>query len=242
MADDLFQQLDPTDVIEIDHTKDYLPELVGEGKKYKDNETLAKAAVHKDAFIEQLKRENAETRRALSERINMEQFLDKIEAARKTTPSEPGTPLVEQDGSKSAVTSEDIEALLERRETDRARKANLVAVEDKLKGTLGPDYKRRVQEKALALKVDTTWLTDVAARNPDAFYELMGLNQTTEQSGYTPPPRSSVTAPSVSNQKNYAYYNKMRQEKGEGWYFSVPVQQERWKALQELGEDAFYKK
>lgn len=242
MADDLFQQIDPEDEIQTPDVK--YEDLVGEGKKYVDNDTVAKALVHKDSFIEQLKRENAEARKALQERINMEQFLAKLEAAKAPTPKEPPTPGdTSQEKPASAVTHDDIARMLEEREAKSKREANLRTVEDKLRETLGSDYKRRVQEKALALKVDTKWLTDVASRNPDAFYELMGLNRQQPADGFSPPPRSALTAPpSQSNKKDYAYWQKVLREKGEGHYFSIPVQQERWKALQEMGEQAFYGK
>lgn len=245
MADDLFQQIDgDIETPEVDQTKEYLPELVGEGKKYKTQEDLAKAAVHKDAFIEQLKRENAEARQALQERINMEQFLERVEAAKPPkSPSDPVTTPGERDQQDSAVTPEDIERILEDRETKKKRAANLQEVEKRLKETFGTGWKQKVQEKATALETSTTWLTDVAARNPKAFFDLLGVGQTQQKDTFSPPPRSSVTqAPSSSNSKNYAYFQEQRRQKGDAWYFSVPVRQEIWKELTAQGEENFYKR
>lgn len=245
MADDLFQQIDADETPVVDQTKEYYPELVGEGKKYATQEDLAKAAVHKDMFIEQLKRENAEARQTISERINMEQFLAKIEAAKTAEASPNGleTSSNERDDKASAVTPETIEKILEARETKQKRDANLKAVESRLKETFGAQWQQRVREKALALNTSTQWLTDVAARNPEAFLELLGANAQRPLDTFSPPPRGSVTsAPQTNSQKDYAYYQKQKAEKGEAWYNSIPVRQEIWKELIAQGEQAFYKK
>jgi hypothetical protein len=65
---------------------------------------------------------------------------------------------------------------------------------------------------------------------------------------FNPPPRSSLQSsitPS-GNVKDYSYFSRLRQEKGEGWYFSLPVQQEIWEQAKRQGGDpvsktGFYK-
>jgi hypothetical protein len=112
-----------------------------------------------------------------------------------------------------------------------------------LQEVFGDDYKRHVQAQAKTLGVGTDFLTDAAAKNPQAFYRLIGLDQNTKSDAFSPPPRSQMTTPtgSNSNQKNYSYFKKLRQEKGDGWYFSQPVQQEIWRELKAQGEEAFHK-
>ncbi|HEY6020500.1 MAG TPA: hypothetical protein VIY48_11525 [Candidatus Paceibacterota bacterium] len=226
---------DPANVPVVDPTKNYLEELVGDGRKYATPEDLAKAAIHKDAFIEQLKRENAEAREAISKRINEEEFLKKLEqVARPNSPPPQDPPEDRRDEqAPPAITPEDIEKLLSQREAKKKQEENLQTVTNRLQELYGDDYRSRVQSQAKALGVGTDFLTNIAQQNPQAFYRLLGLEQAREET-FSPPPRSSVSSPpSTTGKKDYAYFAKMRKEKGEGWYFSIPVQQEIWKAARE---------
>ena len=56
----------------------YYDRMVGEGKKFKDNEALAYSNFEKDRFIEQLKREQKELRDDLNSRLNMEELVNKL--------------------------------------------------------------------------------------------------------------------------------------------------------------------
>lgn len=224
----------------LDPEKNYLEDLVGDDKKYKTPEDLAKAAVHKDLFIEQLKRENAEAREALAKRINEEEFLKKLEqVARPKSPEPQDPPVTPRDEPvASAITPDKIEEILDQREAKRTREANLSSVTSRLQELYGDDYRSRVQSQAKALGVGTDFLTDVASKNPQAFYRLLGLDQKREDS-FSPPPRPSLqtsTGPNTAGRKDYNYFKKLRQEKGDGWYFSLPVQQEIWRTQQDFAK------
>lgn len=235
MSDDLFGGPTNEEPV-IDQEKEYLPELVGEDKKYKTPEELAKAAIHKDNFIEQLKRENAEMRDAIAKRSNEEEFLKKLEqVARPKSPESQDPPVERRDEQVSAIKPEDIERIIEEREVKRQREANLKVVSERLQELYGADYRSRVQSQAKALGVGTDFLTDVAAKNPQAFFRLVGLEEQKKKTDdvFTAPPRSSFSTPPKTTVKNYEYFKKLRQEKGDGWYFSLPVQQEIWTAAKE---------
>ena len=53
-----------------------LETLVGEGKKFKDADALARAAIEKDRFILQLQAENAQMRTSLKGEQKIDEFLD----------------------------------------------------------------------------------------------------------------------------------------------------------------------
>lgn len=251
---DLFQS-DPSDdtVPQIDPAKEYLPELVGDGKKYKSPEDLAKAALHKDQFIDQLKREQrdrdatiARLQSDLEARIKQEDFLTKVETlVAPKLPEAGGTPPADGTNGTPAVTPETIEKILEQRDATKQRQANLRDVETRLKEVYGDDYKRRVQEQARTLGVGTDFLTDVAAKNPSAFYRLVGVDSTQNRvppTSQSAPPRSSVSIPSTPGQvKDQEYYRTLRKKVGDAAYFTPAIQQEIWKSATELG-DAFYRK
>jgi hypothetical protein len=222
-------------------TEQKFEDLVGEGKKYKDQDAVAKALMEKDRFIEQLKQETAEARRVIKQNENEKSFLERLEAA-SLQPPKPQDPPVKPQGSEdghrsSGMSPEDVEKLIEQREAKRQREANLNESVAKLRETFGDNYKSRVQTQAKALGVGTDFLTDIAATNPQAFYRLMEMDKREERDAFAPPPRST-TAPLSENsgRKDWEYFRKLRQEKGESWYFSVPVQQEIWRLAQEAAK------
>lgn len=232
---DLFQS-DDTE-FSLDPEKKYSEELIGDGKRYSDQEKAARALVEKDNFIEQLKRENAQMRESMSKRMNEEDFLKKLEevASRGQPAPNGGEPPVEGNDKPAALKPEDVEAIIAKREIEARQKQNLDSVLNKLQETFGADYRRRVQDQARTMGVDTSFLTDVAKKNPQAFYRLMGLDQKEQRNdAFSPPPRSTASTPMTGgSKKDYAYFQRLRAEKGESWYFSIPVQQEVWKAAKE---------
>lgn len=217
-------------------TETKFEDLVGEGRKYKTTDDVARAVVEKDRFIAQLQRENAGVREALSKRINEEEFLKKLQEVARPNPAVEQEPPVEPEArpEASALTPEKVEEIIAKRETVAKRQSNLEATTKRLQEVYGDDYRSRVQTQAKAMGVNTEFLTSVAAESPEAFYRFMGLDQERKADVFSPPPRSSVV-PSIprTNVKDYNYYYRLRQEKGDAWYYSVPVQQEIWQAAKE---------
>jgi hypothetical protein len=245
-------QTDPNETV-IDENKKYYEDLVGEGKKFRDAEALAKSKAEADQFIARLLLEKRELEESLSKRNNEDDFLDKLKAVTRPQ-SEPDQDTKPDAGTReAAVDPQALEALVEKKLNEKQesarRQSNLDTVFAKLEETYGANFKARVQAQARELGVGTDFLTDVAARTPDAFYRLMGLDQPQRPSdAFAPPPRSSVgTGGSPSGQKNYQYYQQQRREKGDHWYFSQSTQREIWEQAKAQGgnpdeRSGFYKR
>lgn len=215
-------------------------DLVGEDKRYKTNDDFANALVEKDLFIEQLKRENAEARDAAVKAANQEEFLKRLEEVTQRKSLDPKDPPTERkdEPTVTGVKIEDVEKMLEEREAKKAAEANLNSVVSKLQELFGDDWRSRVQSKAKELGVGTQFLTDIATKTPQAFYRLLGVDEapTAPAADVFAPPRSNVNTSAPLPQggkKDYQYFSRMRAEKGEAWYFSLPVQQEIWKAAKD---------
>lgn len=213
-------------------------DLVGEDKRYKTNDDVAHAIVEKDLFIERLKQEAAEAREAAVKAANQDEFLKRLEEVTRKSPEPQNPPEVRRDEPAVTVTPEDIEKVIEEREAKKAAETNLNGVVSKLQELFGNDWRSRVQSKAKELGVSTQFLTDVATKSPKAFYTTMGISETTSSApagDAFAPPRSSVnpSAPPTSGKKDMNYWHQQRKEKGEAWYFSLPVQNEIWKAAKE---------
>lgn len=224
----------------IDPNVDHYAELVGEGKKYKTNADAARAILEKDAFIKRVLDEKRVLEEDLKTRVNMQDFLDQVKTPVERQPQAPAVTTQPQ-ASASALTPDDLERRIQQqivqREADVARSRNLLTVQGRLQETLGQNYSEHVKRRATDLGLDIQYFNDTAARSPQAFFELMGLNQPREQ--LTSLPRSTSNPPvSVSGGKKFADFNRMRKE-NPVQYHSQAVQKEMWELARQLGPD-FY--
>lgn len=226
---------------ELDPTKDYLSEIVGEGKKYKTPADLAKGAVYKDAHIARLEAEaaqrNADVERLktdLSARTRLEDLVDNIASGTSKTPSSTVTTPSEPVPSSQAQTPEQLEAqidaLLSKRENERKANANRALVKEKLVEKLGPNFANKVREQGRVLGLGENFLNNLAAENPAAFFKLVGITDAPANRNNifsTPPPSdfnpdAGFTPTDTFQDK--AYFDKLRAEKGDRVYWSPEVQ------------------
>lgn len=238
--------LDKIDALpQIDPEKDYLPELVGDGKKFKDVTELARAKAHSDVFIQRLEAENEDLREyAKSMRVtkNLEDMLDQMQTLKKPeTPSNENNQSNERDEQSSQqLTLKDVEAMLQQRETAASAKKNRDEVVQRMQQNFGTNYTSKITEVASQLSVTPQYLDQIAVSNPTAFYRLMGLDQQQKPdvSVLTPPRSQMTTAPRQTGTKNWDYYEKLRKEKPDQ-YHSPQIQNEMWnEALKQ--QESFY--
>jgi ABC-type proline/glycine betaine transport system ATPase subunit len=78
---------------------DFVKELVGEGKKFKDVNVLARSVLHKDMHIKEIERENAELRQAVKQGLSREEFYEAIKTLKPSPSNNPRT-MVNRSGMK----------------------------------------------------------------------------------------------------------------------------------------------
>lgn len=212
----------------IDEDKDYFNELVGEGKKYKDTQAVAKAIVHKDGHIKRVETENAELREQLQQARStkrMEEMLDQLASLQKeTTPSNVDTPSREPE-KVNTLSEQDVEKILDRKEQLRQRQANADVVVDRLTKVYGASFPDHVATQARNLGMSVQQLDELAQMNPQAFFKLMDLPQGKEQARETAPPRSTSGFAPTATRKNWWYYEEMRKNDKKR-YDTIAVQNE----------------
>lgn len=229
----------------IDPNVNYFEALVGENKKYKDAPAAGRAIVEKDAFIEQLKRENAQFRDELKTKTSMEDFLTKIEASRavpplnsttqETTPVETAPAKTEHKG----LSQEDVERLLTEREVNRQKETNLNKAKESLKQAFGANYSEVLKAKAAELGVSAEFLTSIAQTTPAALLTLVGADKAPTMTNTLPNGSLRSSQPNAGTQgKKFADFEKIRKE-DQRKYWSTAVQAEMHAEAQKQGE-AFY--
>ena len=250
MAEDLFANI-AKEQAQIDPAKDYLPDLVGDDKPFKTPQALARAKVESDLHIKRLEAEMAEMRVQVGTQLTMQEFLDKVEAAKKAGGSQP--PPIEPgnqsgaDGNGSGnqktegLSKDDVLGILNQQKEADTQARNADAVRQALEASWGPDYQKVLRGKLQELGVSEKFLNDMAKTQPLAFIKLVGAEakKPSDRSVFTPVGSVVNSAVTPGNtEKNEKYYTDLRQTNPKE-YFTERVQMERWKQAKKLG-DAFF--
>lgn len=222
--------------------------LVGDGKKFKTVEDLAKGKLESDAFITRLLDENKKYQEELATRTRLEDIVDRLGTS-GTPPivnPDPNKPDGNGDqGSRDAPV--DIEKLVEqtltRREQESRQRSNLENVKNTLVQAWGDTFANKLVQEAAAVGMTKEQINVLAATNPKAFYKLVGLTpQESKGPDLFTAPNSQVNTtgfvPQANNARNKAYYDKMRRE-SPSVYFSSKVQLQEYKDAMALGDKFF---
>ena len=172
---DIFTEDKP--VTDVDPNKDYYEELVGDGKRFKDNKALAHSKVEGDSHIKRIEADNAALRDELKQKVALQEVLDQLRALRNEPKEEPHTP---PEGERKGLTPEELEALFESklaaRDSLAVAKQNQDYVQEELKKRFGSEelVRAEVSRKAKELDMKPEVLRDMAQKTPKAFLTLMG--------------------------------------------------------------------
>lgn len=238
--------------------------LVGEGKKYKDNEALAYSKIEADRFIETMKQEarekEAEIQRLhkeLQARISLEDAVNKITkpvsnnaiTSNQSTTNGDESNAFGGNGKPTGLTAEEAERLFEQKllnaQQELIHKQNLATVADELNKAWGADTDIRLRTKARELGLSEEQVDGIAKNNPKALLAMFGVGQSgapaaTAPSGIAPPRSSIPTQQSkiVPGVKNKAYWDAMRTN-DPSLYHSQLMTIQRHRAALDLGDRYF---
>ena len=241
--DDLFAGNSPQDTSSNDQQTDPFAELVGEGKKFKTPQDLAKSRLEQDSFIEQLKRENAEMRQELQKASKLgavDEALAKLNDRLEKASSTP-------EGSASGLSRDDIRAmLLEEKQAEREN-ANLAVMQAELLKKHNNDkeaVKAFLARKSSELGLSPQDLKAMVMRTPAVAKTVLGLQQSQPYSGPSPGVGASKNSEALASldpvgNRNKAYYDQLRKQMGPK-FWSPSIQQQMFKDRKEMGE-SFYK-
>lgn len=223
--------------------KEFHKELVGEGKKFKTDEDLARGKWEADNHIKTLEAELASARKTSATEARLQELVDKLTAA--GIPQPKSGPEPKGDERPTGVAPEQLEAVvgkkLQEYETERTARDNRAIVRNELQKHLGPNFVTKLKERAAELEVGEKFLDSLAASNPKAFLKLVGVNDTQAQTEtlFTPP-RSAITSSTEhreSGKKDFKYYQGLKAKDQKAW--TPQVQQEMHEQAMKLGAE-FY--
>lgn len=227
-----------------------LDSLVGDDKKFKTPDDLARAKFESDRVILAREREMAELREELAKRKTTEELFEQIK--QRTPPVERQATEDQPPAVTPPLTDEDlaarIRAITQQDSVAQRTQKNLEDVTAGLVELYGDEDKANevVKRRAQELGVPVTFLEDVAKQGPTAFFATLGVQS---PKGTPGAPRSDVNTASFSENRGgpkpgtYGYYQALAKTMKPEEYFSPRIQNQLMKdafAAEARGED-FYK-
>lgn len=248
MTDDLMKDDKPQQEEQLDPNKDYLQELVGPGRKFRDEKELAKGKFESDSYIKVLERRLDEMRNDYLSMKNesvtskrLEELIAQLSDKKSPSSEEPERkeehqPMFDPKQIDSLVSSK-----IQEHELSRQQTTNFNTVRDRLKERYGANYKQRLQEQIEDLGITEQDLNDMARRQPKVLLRTLGLDKTTASDVYQAPPTSSQRSDSAQGNtpdRTWSYYQGLK-EKDPKIYFDRKTAVQMQEDAIRLG-DKFY--
>ena len=164
-----------------DQVKSALDQLVGDGKKFKTEEDLAKGKLESDRFIERVLEEQKgmrETIAELQEKLVRAETKGEVDDLRRQL-SERNAEQESKEETPSSLTQDDLDSLIEARITERETRASAKANVDQTNDALVTHYgdpekaSTAVQSRLKELGLSLEDLTSMAAKSPSAALSLV---------------------------------------------------------------------
>lgn len=217
---------------DLDPSKDYFEELVGEGKRYKTPAELAKGKLEADRYIAQLTQEKEQALNEVRARATIEEVLSRIS---KPDQKSEDTPPAEPDRLTKDDILSTVEQRLQERERQRERSANLDLVRGELTkaGVSASD----VKTKAEVLGMTEAAATELAQDKPKVFLELFGKTVSRDPQN----PISGVNTAGFGSgvkPRGLSYYEDLKKRSFKE-YFTVETQAQMGRDIATLGYERF---
>jgi hypothetical protein len=207
-----------------DEAPSVLEDLVGEDKKFKTLEDLARGKLEADAFIEKLKEENAMALAELEKYGSKEEenakVSDLIKAVQESAKqdSEGNNQMTDEDLSEKIreIMKGETEAQTRAQNRDKGNKLVLEKVSGDVEAA-----KIFVAERARELGISPSRLAELSEVSPDAFAKLIDSESSISSRGKVPLQdrnpqalKHSSSVETVEGRHTKAYYDRMRKELG----------------------------
>lgn len=210
-----------TDLFNDNNPKEFLPELVGDGKKFKTVEELAKGKYEADLYINDLIRQKDELRadylklRDDSEaRGTLKDMLDKLRTNEHQRSSEEPKA---KESEKPAIDPSTLEDFFDKkfreREVSRTKEQNTKLVVDALKERFGHSYVEVLNKQTEELGLTKEAVNYLAETTPKALLKTLGLDEAPKTDPFQAPPRNtSFASPKGQQKRTWSYYMQLKKD------------------------------
>jgi len=224
----------------------YVTQLVGEGKKFKDVESLAKGKLEADRHIGEITKTLDELRAELAKQDYAKSLLEQMNKGSEAGAEQPSPVSTSPSNTENTTQSaSDIESLVEKvitqKERTRTVSQNIAAVGEEMEKQFGDKAGQILKTKSIELGMSLDRLKEIAAESPTAFFQLIGVSAQKKVTPVTAP-QSTIRSENFnpnSQDRDFDYYQKMRRE-NRSMYYSPKVQNMMLQDRERLGSK-FYK-
>lgn len=231
----------------IDPEKNYLEELVGDGKKFKSPEELARGKYQSDLYIKELERQKDELRSDFlaasadaKSKANLEELVTRL--TKNQGDNQPPVDNVQ----KPSVELKDIESLvsnkLQEYQTTTKQLENFNFVKDKLTERYGSNYNSALKQQMDELDLTVDELENLARTKPKFLIKTLGLDKEPTLDTFQAPPHSSQRnsnfAP-TTKKRTWSYYENLRRTDPKV-YHDPKTSVQMYNDVVTLGESVFY--
>lgn len=239
--------------LSVDPNKNYLEELVGDGKKFKTVEDLARGKYEADLHVslknrefDTLSKDYAKLREDYNAAPKLQEVLDKLLAGKDTSSSN-NTQTNEDNRTEQAFDPSKLDSLVETKfheiETKRKSQDNWNIVKDKLQEKFGDRFPDMLASQTQKLGLTADRVDDLARTSPSAFFKLMGLDDTQTQDTFQSPPRTSQNAtafaPSTNKTRKWSDWRAL-QKTQPNLFSDSKAHNQMMADIKAIGEKAFY--
>lgn len=219
-----------------DTPETYFDRLVGEGKKFKDNESLARGKWEADQTVAARERELQELRTELNKRLNVEELVNKLGKSASSTPVTPTVPESHETPTPTVMPTTVVDPneivnlvknTMTQEQTKLQQEKNLNAVASQLKKVWGDDWVTKLRNVGRSLDLTEAQMDVMAKTSPKAL--LQAVMPVQNKVDNVSPPRSSIMGiPQQPQESGWAKYEQMRRSDPRRYYSpQVQLQLER---------------
>lgn len=240
---DLFQQQE--DQPQVDPNKNYLEDLVGEGKKFKDNESLARGKFESDQYVELMKKrmdtlrnDYLQLKTDYDSRAKLEDLIESMTQRQQSASSdapdakEESRPQFDPTQVEQLVSSK-----IQEHEQTKRQEENYNKVRAKLREHYGDNFQNVLRRETESLGLSEEFVNNLARSHPDVLYKTLGLDQAKGDNLFQTPPQSGRTfAPVTEQKKTWSFYQKMKATDPKT-YYNPKTQVQMHKDAIALGEE-----
>jgi hypothetical protein len=250
VTDDLFK--DNSQDPEIDEDKDYYTELVGEGRRFRDNQALAKGKVFADHQVKLLEQKLDELRSDYAEldtnykaRAKLEELIDQLSTQQQSSSSEhqkANDVQVQQPEFDPKKVEDLIANQIKAHELSKKQEANVKFVSDKLKEQFGEKSQTVLKQQIESMGLTEDFVRDLARNHPQVLLKTLGFGAPAQQDLFQAPPRSVQRSdpfvPNTQKQRTWSYYQELK-KKDPKTYYDPKTTVQMDKDSQSLGQAFF---
>lgn len=227
MTDNLLSQ--ENELPEVDPSKNYLEELVGDNKKFKSAEELARGKYEADSYVKILEKrldvlrdDYIKERESGASKAKLEELIDRMNRQQLASSEQP---LANEVIKKPEFDPKELDSLvsskIQEHEASKKQQDNFNLIKNKLQEVHGRNYQNVLASQLAELGLTEDYINELARKHPQVAIRTLGLDRPVVKDNFQSPPQSNrrdMFSPSAGEKRTWTYYKKLKDKKPNSWH------------------------